>query len=421
LRHIRAGFHGFVTSGIAALTSEHQSVTSGQKLVVPCAVRGGEGFPSAGAACTLRSVMSDSITSSRIKPWALAFGFWTLLGLSYALSAGLSDLSEGQAANWGRLATWYLASFWLWMLLVPLIARLGQRTAGQGWRRFCLVHVPASIAMALAQVLIRIGVFWIIWRADITTVHSFGEYLQREFVFNFYFAQLTYWVILSVLRGMDSRRHLRDERLRSAQLETQLVQSQLHAMRMQLQPHFLFNTLNAISALALAEPIRARRMISRLSDLLRLTLEERQTPLVPLSHELEFVRCYLEIQQERFRDRLRTRFDVADDTLRAAVPGMILQPLVENALRHGLLDKTTPGNLLIRARREGAHLHVSVEDDGLGLPDDVIDGVGLGTTRERLRMQFDDAASLDMRAREGGGTRVALRMPFQATIVARAA
>ncbi|HVU80424.1 MAG TPA: sensor histidine kinase, partial [Rhodanobacteraceae bacterium] len=121
--------------------------------------------------------MSDSITSSRIKPWALAFGFWTLLGLSYALSAGLSDLSEGQAANWGRLATWYLASFWLWMLLVPLIARLGQRTAGQGWRRFCLVHVPASIAMALAQVLIRVGVFWIIWRADITTVHSFGEYL----------------------------------------------------------------------------------------------------------------------------------------------------------------------------------------------------------------------------------------------------
>ncbi len=405
-----------------ARTNDGEPVTRGRNAAAVCVVHCGKGFPWTDSACTLRAVMSASVTSSRIKPRALAFGFWTLLGLSYALSAGLSDLSEGQTANWGRLATWYLASFWLWMLLVPLIARLGRQTAGKGWGPFCLVHVPASIVMALVQVLIRVGVFWIIWRSSITTVHSFGEYLQQEFVFNFYFAQLTYWVILAVLRGMDSRRHLRDERLRSAQLETRLMQSQLHAMRMQLQPHFLFNTLNAISALALAEPIRARRMIARLSDLLRLTLEERHTALVPLSHELELVRCYLEIQQERFGDRLATRFDVADDTLDAAVPGMILQPLVENALRHGLLDKTTPGHLLVRAHRQGAHLHLSVEDDGLGLPNGgVVEGVGLGTTRERLRMQFEDMASLDMHAREGGGTRVELRMPFHVATVARAA
>lgn len=352
----------------------------------------------------------------------LAFGFWTLLGLSYALSAGLSGLSEGEAPNWGRLSTWYLASFWLWMLLVPLVAWLGRRTAGKGWRRFCLVHVPASIALALAQVLVRVAVFWLLWRHDITNAHTFGAYLQREFVFNFYFAQLTYWVILAVLRGMDSRRHLRDERLRNAQLETQLAQSQLHALRMQLQPHFLFNTLNAISALALAEPRRARRMIARLSDLLRLTLEERHSSLVPLSHELEFVRCYLEIQQERFGDRLATRFEVADNTLQAAVPGMILQPLVENALRHGLLAKTTPGNLLIRVHRDGGNLHLSVEDDGLGLPDGgAVEGVGLGTTRERLRMSFEDLASLHMQPRTEGGTQVELRMPFRTLAMARVA
>jgi hypothetical protein len=168
--------------------------------------------------------VTESRPFPRMKSWTLAFGFWTLLGLSYALSAGLAGLSEGEPPNWGRLLTWYLASFWLWMLLVPLVARLGRQTAGKGWGRFFLVHVPASIAMALAQVLIRVGVFWIIWRSDITTVHSFGEYLRREFVFNFYFAQLSYWVILAVLRGVDSRRHLRDERLRSAQLETRLAQ-----------------------------------------------------------------------------------------------------------------------------------------------------------------------------------------------------
>lgn len=353
--------------------------------------------------------------SRRITVVVAAFVFWTLLGLSYALSAGLSGLSEGEAANWGRLLTWYLASFWLWMLLVPLVAWLGRKTAGMDWGRFFLVHVPASIALALTQVLVRVGVFWLFWRSDITTAHTFGEYLRREFVFNFYFAQLTYWVILAVLRGMDSRRHLRDERLRNARLETQLAQSQLQSLRMQLQPHFLFNTLNAISALTLAEPNRARRMIARLGDLLRLTLEERHAPLVSLSHELELVRCYLEIQHERFQDRLETRFDVADESLRAAVPGMLLQPLVENALRHGLLDKTTPGCLLIRARREGGYLNLSVEDDGLGLPDGgFVDGVGLGTTRERLRMQFEDSASLELQARPGGGTRVQLRLPFRA-------
>lgn len=331
----------------------------------------------------------------------------------------MSDLSEGQVPNWGRLLTWYLGSFWLWMLMVPLVARLGRETAGRGWAGFCLVHVPASVAMALVQVLVRIGAFWMFWRADITTAHTFGGYLQREFVFNFYFAQLTYWVILAVLRGVDSRRHLRDERVRNAHLETQLAQSQLHALRMQLQPHFLFNTLNAISALVPAEPRRARRMISRLGDLLRLTLEERHSSLVPLSHELEVVRRYLEIQQERFGDRLETRFEVADNTLHAAVPGMILQPLVENALRHGLLAKATRGNLSIRVHREGEHLRVWVEDDGVGLPDGgAVDGVGLGTTRERLRMLFEDLASLHLQVREEGGTRVELRMPFRAIATA---
>ncbi|HET7930534.1 MAG TPA: histidine kinase, partial [Rhodanobacteraceae bacterium] len=310
----------------------------------------------------------ENTGSRRTRAIATAFGFWTLLGLSYALSAGLSASSEGEVPNWGRLSTWYLSSFWLWMLLVPLVAWLGEKTAGVGWLRFCLVHIPASIAMALTQVLVRVGVFWFFWSESITSVHTFGGYLQREFVFNFYFAQLTYWVILAVLRGMDSRRHLRDERLRNAQLETQLAQSQLQSLRMQLQPHFLFNTLNAISALALADPQQARLMIARLGDLLRLTLEERHAQQVPLARELEFVRSYLDIQRIRFRDRLETRIDVSDEAMRATVPSMILQPLVENALRHGLSDKTSRGNLSIEASREADHLRLRVEDDGAGLP-----------------------------------------------------
>jgi LytS/YehU family sensor histidine kinase len=244
-------------------------------------------------------------------------------------------------------------------------------------------------------------------------VHTLGAYIRMEFAYSFHLAVLTYWVILVVLRGMESRRHLRDERLRRTQLETQLAQAQLQALRMQLQPHFLFNTLNAISALALADPLQARLMIARLSDFLRLTLEERHAPQVPLSRELEFLTCYLGIQQVRFQDRLSTELDVADDTLAAAVPNLILQPLVENALRHGLQDKPGAGILRVSTRRDGDQLQLRVDDDGLGLPPaGTAEGIGLGNTRSRLHMLFGDAAQLVLSAIPGGGTRAEVRLPY---------
>lgn len=359
--------------------------------------------------------MSAGPLPSRLKSCTLAFAFWTLLALSYALSAGLSELSEGHPATWTRMVLWNLTSFWLWMLLVPVIARLGRLTARGGWDRFFLVHVPCSLAIALGQTLARISIFWELCGSRDPSVHTLGQYMHGELVDNLHLAVLTYWVVLVVLRGMESTRRLREERLRGAELEAQLAQSQLQALRTQIQPHFLFNTLNAISALALAEPMQARKMIARLSNLLRLTLEEQHVQLLPLSRELEFVRHYLEIQRARFRDRLETHFDVADEALRAEVPCMILQPLVENALHHGLLAKVSRGSLRILAHREGVHLRLSVEDDGLGLPPGgFVEGMGLGNTRARLEKLFSGAASLQIRAREGGGTRVDLRVPFQA-------
>jgi two-component system LytT family sensor kinase len=360
--------------------------------------------------------VSDSSFPPRLKSCALAFGFWTLLALSYALSAGLSELSEGNPATWTRMLAWNLTNFWLWMMLVPVITRLGRLTAGRGWGRFCLVHVPCSLAIALGQTLARISSFWELCGPRQPSVHTLGQYMRGELVDNLHLAVLTYWIVLVVMRGLESSRRLREERLRRAELETQLAQSQLQALRTQIQPHFLFNTLNAISALALAEPLQARRMIARLSDLLRLTLEEHHAQLLPLSRELEFVRNYLEIQRARFRDRLETRIDVAEEALRAEVPSMILQPLVENALQHGLLAKVSRGSLRILARRDGQHLHLSVEDDGLGLPaGGIVERVGLGNTRARLERLFGGAASLRMQALESGGTRVELRVPFQAS------
>jgi len=357
--------------------------------------------------------MNDS-TSARLKPLALAFGFWTLLALSYALSGGLSAISEGDPPNWLRALAWNLANFWLWMALVPLVGWLGRRGAGAGWRRFVAVHVPASLAVALAQMLAHLLLFWVLCGPGRMPVHTLGAYLRMELAYSYHLAVLTYWLVLVVLRGLDSRRRLRDERLRSAQLEGQLAQAQLQALRMQLQPHFLFNTLNAISALALANPLQARQMIARLSDLLRLTLEEHHAVEVPLSREIEYLRCYLEIQQVRFQDRLSTQLDVDADTLHAAVPSMILQPLVENALRHGLLAKPEAGRLHVVSRRDGDALHLRIDDDGLGLPaDGPAEGLGLGNTRARLRVLFGAAASLVLERKAGGGTRVELRLPFR--------
>lgn len=352
---------------------------------------------------------------------AAQLGLWTLLAGSYTLSGGLSQISEGQPLNWWRVGVWNFSDFYVWMLLVPLVAWLGRRTAEGGWRRFAAVHVPAGLTVALIQLLVHLAIFWNVCGAGRAPVSSFGGFLRMQFAYSYHFALLLYWVILVVLRGLESRRRLRDERLRSAQLETQLAQAQLRTLRVQLQPHFLFNTLNAISALALADPHQARLMISRLSDLLRLTLEERHALEVPLARELELLRCYLDIQQVRFQDRLSTQLDVETDTLHAAVPSMILQPLVENALRHGLLDKPEAGRLQIVGRREGAQLYLRVDDDGLGLPEGMSEGLGLGNTRARLRMLFGEGASVALARRDGGGTRVELRFPFRHHVAETAA
>jgi sensor histidine kinase YesM len=357
--------------------------------------------------------MPERTTSPRRRSWLLGFGFWTLLALSYALSSGLSSLSEGHEAGWLRGLAWNLSDFWLWMLMVPLIGWLGRRSATLAWPRFLAVQISASLLLALLQMLLQLCVFWAICGPGRMPAHTLGAFVRMQFAYNYHLAVLTYWIILVVLRGLESRRRLRDEQLRNAQLETQLAQSQLQALRMQLQPHFLFNTLNAISALTLADPLQARLMIARLSDFLRLTLEERHAPQVPLSRELEFLACYLGIQQVRFQDRLRMQIEADDDTLEASVPNLILQPLVENALRHGLQDKPGAGVLRVSAHRHGDHLHLRVDDDGLGLPPQgATEGIGLGNTRSRLLMLFGDAAQLELSPIPGGGTRAEVRLPF---------
>jgi signal transduction histidine kinase len=340
------------------------------------------------------------------------FCFWTALAVFEAFIQILASRSEGIDRSWQRALAWNMPQFYLWMLLAPCISALGRRTSQSRWAGVLAVHVPASVLAAMAESVATLYGYWTLGGSYPTKPASLGELFRVEFVYQFHLAFVTYWIILAVLRELDSRRHLRDERLRSAQLQGELSQAQLYALRMQLQPHFLFNTLNAISALSLADPPVARTMISRLSDLLRLSLEESQAQRVPLSRELQFLECYLAIQKIRFQDRLAVKLDIADSVHAALVPHLILQPLVENALQHGLLPGHEGGTLHISIEREGANVRMRVEDDGQGLPPaGLIDGIGLGNTRARLLAL--GSGSLELRRRKGGGTCAEVLLPYE--------
>src|SRR5690625_1719227 len=175
----------------------------------------------------------DRTRRQRLQTPGLVFGFWTLLALSYTVSSVFSMLSESEPASWLRPLAWNFTNFYLWMVLAPLVGWLGRRSAGRGWPRFWAVHVPASVLVSLVQTLVMLSIFWVLrGPGQHTQIATLGDYVHMEFAYKIRLALVTYWVILAVMRGMESRRRLRDERLRNAQLETQLAQSQLQALRM---------------------------------------------------------------------------------------------------------------------------------------------------------------------------------------------
>jgi LytS/YehU family sensor histidine kinase len=214
-------------------------------------------------------------------------------------------------------------------------------------------------------------------------------------------------------------RESRDRALRASQLETKLVEAQLKALQQQLHPHFLFNTLHAISALMHRDVDAADRTLMRLSDLLRLTLENIGHQEITLKTELEFLSKYLQIEQTRFADRLFVRFDIQPDTLDTLVPNLILQPLVENAIKHGVARKAGPGHIDISARREGDKLWMEVRDDGVGLSEDALTalqkGIGVSTTRARLQHLFGADHRFEFR-RQAPGLAVIVAIPWRTEI-----
>jgi two-component system, LytTR family, sensor kinase len=309
-----------------------------------------------------------------------------------------------------------LAECLIWAFLTLLILRLARRFPfGEGrWLRSLGVHVAASLACGFLEAFLSAVAAEII-RNEIPkptiTPHVLLFFFIAKLNNNLFF----YWAVLAVAHVLNYYRQLRERQLLASQLEAKLAQTQLQVLKMQLHPHFLFNTLNAISALIHQDVELADRMIARLGDLLRATLDSANRQEVSIQQELDFVEPYLEIEKARLGSRLTVELDVDPAVLDAQVPNLILQPLVENAIRHGIAVRAGAGRIRIQAGRANGSLRLAVSDSGPGMPapPETLTGIGLANTRARLEKLYGAAHSFDLAPGPDGGLEVGIIIPYR--------
>ncbi|HJQ32373.1 MAG TPA: histidine kinase [Pyrinomonadaceae bacterium] len=354
----------------------------------------------------------------RLPRWGLFAGFWLCFGLLNASQLYLGLRMENFPVPVGRMFATELIAWGAWAPLTAFVLWLGRRfpLERSALARGLLVHVPACLLVAAAHLAFFEYVVMLLepFGPD-RHPRPFGERFLGRATSQLHIELLIYAATLGLGYAVSYYARFRERERRASQLEAQLAQAQLQALKMQLHPHFLFNTLNGIAGLVRDNKNRAAvDMLAGLSDLLRYTLENAGKQEVPLKEELEFLELYLGIQQMRFPDRLRVEMRVAPETLDALVPNLILQPLVENAIRHGISKRATPGTVGVQAERDGEHLRVNVYDDGPGLKSNggAGGGVGLSNTRERLQQLYGERQRFTLAEREGGGVEAALAIPF---------
>jgi two-component sensor histidine kinase len=339
---------------------------------------------------------------SRVRAWAAIVTGWTALALFFAVSTSLTYRSTGRPANWRLTIERSLSEWWLWALLTPLVIALSRRFPVQGPRRVAHAAVHAAIGVVVAvgktaadrAIFALLTGFWTYWLAST---------LALQFVL--------YVVVVAGAHGVEYYRRSRERE----HLEAQLAETRLQMLNMQLQPHFLFNTLNTIAEMVHEDPDKADAMIAALSDLLRRTLDLGPAEIT-LEEEIDLVSRYLDIQRTRFGDRLQVRIAVAPAARDARVPALLLQPLVENAIRHGIAARVDAGRIDIEADADGSMLVITVTDDGAGHAVEMAEiggseGIGLANTRGRLQAAYGPAASLALAAAPGRGVRVRIAIP----------
>ena len=347
--------------------------------------------------------------------WGLLLGSWTLFGLFFASQVLVNRAYRGRPLNfWHTLSVWLICAY-LWAGLTPLILYFSRRfRVERGRLRNLLVHLVASLGFSLIQ----LGAYLAVISFTDPLTQPFARVFQEFIVTGLHFALLTYWALVALSHATDYYRKYQERELSAAELRTQLAHAQLSALKMQLHPHFLFNTLNSIAVLVRKNSNKeAVNMLSGLGDLLRHSIENIDTQEVPLKEELRVLKLYLDIEQVRFNDRLDVRMQIEPETLDALVPNLILQPLVENAIRHGIGAQSAAGVLEIRAHRDNGMLSLQVRDDGPGILETGSKRagaqIGLTNTQTRLQRLYGDKQKFDLSNAVGGGAVATLAIPFR--------
>lgn len=350
----------------------------------------------------------------RLRRGLVAAGVWTAIGCIFALPA----LAGGGDAR--RYLLMSFAQWWSWGLLAPLITAADRRlpfSGKQPARRLC-VHLILSLLFTAAYIHLfaaaRAALGLGAWRAlfDAGTLVSA---LRGMFLWSW----LVYWLLIGAWQAYQYYERYLSGELRMERLERQFAEARLQALRMQLDPHFLFNALNTISSQVERNPKLARGILERLGNLLRLSLETRDKQEIPLAEEMAFLEHYLAIQSIRFGDRLRIETQISPEVRYAAVPSLFLQPLVENAIRHGISGRASGGTVVISARNVQGRLQIRVLDDGAGLPAgwtlEESAGLGLSITRDRIAGLHAGEGVFSVRRRDEGGTEVEISLPLRPT------
>jgi signal transduction histidine kinase len=360
--------------------------------------------------------MLDRLFKRTWLKWLLAFILWTLIGIAFAGQLYLSRSKIGVPVTWGFALGRALGDWYVFALLSIPAFWLARRfhIVQVGWYRKLLVHLGASAAFSLGWMVLRAWVEEWQTRGTENPV-TFSAAFSHALVATFFFNLLIYWVLVSVSHAVEYYRKFHERELCTSELEKRLAQAKLQALQMQLNPHFLFNTLHAISSLMHKDVEGADRMIAHLSDLLRSALENVDTQEVQLRQELAFLDSYLEIERTRFGERLALRKEIDPETLDALVPNLILQPLMENAIQHGIEPHSKPGLIELRTCREQNALHLEVRDNGEGLSaaQCLQEGIGLSNTRARLQQLYGEAHSLEFANHPEGGLLVTVRIPWR--------
>lgn len=363
--------------------------------------------------------MSSASLSRRFLRFAGVFAFWSLVGLAFASQFYLSSALLGRMVTWTQAISYSLADWYVWALVsIPILAFARRFPPERGPRaRTALIHLGAALLCSLLYVVLRALVGeahgWLI-----SEPATFSEVFRPLLVKTFPFNLLVYGVIISVSHALDYYRKYHERTVQTLELEKHLTEARLQSLLRQLKPHFLFNTLNGIASLMHSDVDAADTMLVRLSDLLRLTMTQTGRPTVALRDEISFVKSYLGIESIRFRDRLTVSYEISSELENAEIPNLLLQPIVENAIKHGIEPHPRPGRIEIRAERVQDRLVIQVLDSGNGLNPDAVTttgrtGIGAANTRARLHELYGEAQRFTMNNRPEGGLNVRVEIPYR--------